>query len=56
MAACRGRSQPAPPRSTRSSLIPGLTVDPFYITMHYGAEQEAAKLGVTLKWAGATTF
>ena len=37
-------------------LIPGLTVDPFYITMHYGAEQEAAKLGVTLKWAGATTF
>lgn len=37
-------------------LIPGLTVDPFYITMHYGAEQEAAKLGVTLKWAGGTTF
>jgi ribose transport system substrate-binding protein len=37
-------------------LIPGLTVDPFYITMHYGAEQEAAHLGVTLKWAGAATF
>lgn len=37
-------------------LIPGLTVDPFYITMHYGAEKEAAKLGVTLKWAGGTTF
>jgi ribose transport system substrate-binding protein len=37
-------------------LIPGLTVEPFYITMHYGAEQEAAKLGVTLEWAGATTF
>ena len=37
-------------------LIPGLTVDPFYITMHYGAEQQAAKLGVTLKWAGATTL
>jgi ribose transport system substrate-binding protein len=37
-------------------LIPGLTVDPFYITMHYGALQEAAKLGVTLKWAGATSW
>src|SRR5579875_655305 len=37
-------------------LIPGLTVDPFYITMHIGAAAEAAKLGVTLKWAGATTF
>jgi ribose transport system substrate-binding protein len=37
-------------------LIPGLTVDPFYITMHIGAAAEAKKLGVTLKWAGATTF
>jgi ribose transport system substrate-binding protein len=37
-------------------LIPGLTVDPFYITMHNGAAVEAAKLGVTLKWAGATVF
>jgi ribose transport system substrate-binding protein len=37
-------------------LIPGLTVDPFYITMHNGALAEAKKLGVTLKWAGATTF
>ena len=33
-------------------LIPGLTVDPFYITMHNGAAAEAAKLGVTLKWVG----
>ncbi len=37
-------------------LIPGLTIDPFYITMHYGALQEAAKLGVNLEWRGATTF
>jgi ribose transport system substrate-binding protein len=37
-------------------LIPGLTIDPFYITMHNGAAVEAAKLGVTLKWAGATVF
>ena len=53
-----GVSAPAASASTKYTieLIPGLTVDPFYITMHYGAEQEAAKLGVTLKWAGATTF
>jgi ribose transport system substrate-binding protein len=37
-------------------LIPGLTVDPFYITMHNGAAVEAAKLGVTLKWVGTTTW
>jgi ribose transport system substrate-binding protein len=37
-------------------LIPGLTIDPFYITMHVGAAAEAKKLGVTLKWAGATAF
>ena len=38
------------------ALIPGNTVDPFYITMHYGALQEARKLGVTLKWVGATQW
>ncbi|MFZ2056161.1 MAG: ABC transporter substrate-binding protein [Acidimicrobiales bacterium] len=38
------------------TLIPGLTTDPFYITMHYGAIQEAKKLGVNLRWAGATTW
>lgn len=38
------------------TLIPGLTTDPFYITMHYGAIQEAKKLGVNLNWAGATTW
>jgi ribose transport system substrate-binding protein len=38
------------------ALVPGFTVDPFYITMHYGAIQEAKKLGVNLKWVGATTF
>ena len=37
-------------------LIPGLTVDPFYITMHNGAVAEAAKLGVTLKWVGTTSW
>lgn len=37
-------------------LIPGLTTDPFYITMGIGAKAEAAKLGVKLIWKGATTF
>lgn len=31
-------------------LIPGLTTDPFYITMGIGAKAEAAKLGVNLEW------
>ena len=38
------------------ALVPGLTTDPFYITMHAGAAKEAAKLGVTLTWQGGTTF
>ncbi|MGH9107467.1 MAG: ABC transporter substrate-binding protein, partial [Acidimicrobiales bacterium] len=37
-------------------LIPGLTTDPFYITMGAGAKAEAAKLGVHLTWKGATTW
>jgi len=59
-----GPGAPAASAATRTAaaskftfvLIPGLTVDPFYITMHVGAAAEAAKLGVTLKWEGATTF
>ncbi len=38
------------------ALVPGLTTDPFYITMHAGAAQEAKKLGVKLIWQGGTTF
>lgn len=38
------------------ALVPGLTVDPFYITMHVGAAEEAKKLGVKLTWQGGTTF
>lgn len=38
------------------ALVPGLTTDPFYITMHAGAAKEAKKLGVTLTWQGGTTF
>ncbi|MGH2908127.1 MAG: ABC transporter substrate-binding protein [Solirubrobacteraceae bacterium] len=38
------------------ALVPGLTTDPFYITMHAGAAAEAKKLGMTLTWQGGTTF
>lgn len=38
------------------ALVPGLTTDPFYITMHAGAAAEAKKLGVSLTWQGGTTF
>lgn len=38
------------------ALVPGLTTDPFYITMHNGAAAEAKKLGVTLTWQGAATW
>jgi ribose transport system substrate-binding protein len=38
------------------ALVPGLTTDPFYITMHAGAAAEAKKLGVKLIWQGGPTF
>ena len=37
-------------------LIVGNASDPFYITMECGAEQEASKLGVSLKSAGPSSF
>ncbi|MBF6596277.1 MAG: substrate-binding domain-containing protein [Thermaceae bacterium] len=38
------------------ALIPGLTTDGFYITMHKGAEAEAQKLGATLIFQGGPEF
>jgi ABC-type sugar transport system substrate-binding protein len=38
------------------ALIPGLTTDPFYITMHKGAEAAAKALGVDLIFQGAPNF
>lgn len=38
------------------ALIPGLTTDAFYITMHKGAEAAAKALGVTLEFQGAPEF
>jgi ABC-type sugar transport system substrate-binding protein len=37
-------------------LIVGNASDPFYVTMECGAEQEAAKLGVSLKVGGPPSF
>ncbi|MBV9643920.1 MAG: substrate-binding domain-containing protein [Verrucomicrobia bacterium] len=38
------------------ALIPGLTTDAFYITMHKGADAAAKVLGVTLVFQGAADF
>lgn len=37
-------------------LIPGMTADPFFITMDKGAKAEAKKLGVTLQWQGSPNY
>jgi ribose transport system substrate-binding protein len=61
IAAANGNTASARPvahasKSFTIALVPGLTVDPFYITMHNGAAAEAKKLGVKLTWQGGTTF
>jgi ribose transport system substrate-binding protein len=38
------------------ALIPGLTTDAFYITMHKGAQAAADALGVNLVFQGAPKF
>src|ERR1700674_4043792 len=38
------------------ALIPGLTTDAFYITMHKGAQAAATALGVDLVFQGAPKF
>ncbi len=37
---------------TTIAFVPSLASDPFFISMQYGAEQEAKKLGVHLVWQG----
>lgn len=37
-------------------FIPGVTTDPFFISMQAGAQAEAQKLGVTLLWQGASQY
>ncbi len=43
-------------KSSTIALIPGLTTDPFYITMHQGAVAAAKALGVNLMFQGAPEF
>lgn len=60
LAACggsgSGNSSAGAKKHLTIALIPGLTTDPFYITMHNGAAAEAKKLGVSLTWQGGTSF
>lgn len=37
-------------------FIPGVTTDPFFISMETGAQQEAQRLGVHLLWQGPTQY
>lgn len=47
---------PATAKSLTIALIPGLTTDAFYITMHRGADTAAKALGDTLLFQGAPEF
>ncbi len=38
------------------ALVPGITTDPFYITMQRGAAPEAKKLGLNLIWQGGSSW
>lgn len=39
--------------SVRIGYVPGMTTDEFYISMKFGAEEVAEKLGVELIWSGS---
>lgn len=49
-----GSARPAASSSHHYTIgfIPGITTDPFYVSMELGAKAEAKKLGVTLDWTG----
>lgn len=53
--AAMGKAEAADKKFT-VALIPGLTTDAFYITMHRGAETAAKALGVDLVFQGAPAF
>ncbi|MHB8294112.1 MAG: ABC transporter substrate-binding protein [Acidimicrobiales bacterium] len=69
VAACGSTSAAKPTSTTKApstsakpakhytiALVPGITTDPFYITMQNGAQAEAKALGVKLLWTGGTAF
>jgi ribose transport system substrate-binding protein len=43
-------------RPATVAFVPGITSDPFYITMERGAAPEAKKLGLHMLWQGASTW
>jgi ribose transport system substrate-binding protein len=43
------------PASITVGFVPSLASDPYFVTMHTGAQEEAKKLGVNLIWSGSTT-
>jgi ribose transport system substrate-binding protein len=47
--------QQAPRKTYSIVLIPGISTDAFYTTMHKGAAAEAAKHGITLSYQGSPT-
>ena len=51
-----GRPARAAGKRFTVALIPGLTTDAFYITMHRGASAAAAALGIDLVFQGSTAF
>lgn len=40
-------------KKLRIAYVPGMTTDPFYISMKFGAEEMAKQLGVELIWSGS---
>jgi ribose transport system substrate-binding protein len=55
-AAALGRPALAQDKKFNITLVPGLTTDAFYITMHRGANAAAKALGVNLGFQGAATW
>lgn len=61
LSACGGTTSSGSSSSTSGKnitigFIPGVTTDPFFISMQVGAQQEAQKLGVKLLWQGAAQY
>ena len=54
--ALSGQAQAQADKDLTIALIPGLTTDAFYITMHRGAQHAADSLGVELLFQGAPEF
>ncbi|MCY0884307.1 MAG: ABC transporter substrate-binding protein [Firmicutes bacterium] len=56
LAGCGQSAAPAGGKTLTIGFVPGMTTDPFFISMQAGAEAEAHKLGVKLLWEGASQY